>query len=65
MRERVRAAQLAMRQQVSQDIAYSGPTGVVEPAVTASRAGSEIAESDETQNGMRKKRRQRNGASTM
>ena len=44
--ERVRAAQLAMRQQVSQDIAYSGPSGVVEPAVTASRAGSEIAEID-------------------
>ena len=43
---RVRAAQLAMRQQVSQDIAYSGPTGVVEPAFTASRAGSKIAEID-------------------
>ena len=44
--ERVRAAQLAMRQQVSQDIAYSGPTGVVEPAFTATEAGSEIAEID-------------------
>ena len=44
--ERVRAAQLAMRQQVSQDLETAGPTGVVGPACTASRAGSEISEID-------------------